>query len=83
MTSSPRCGHRARALCSWRPVCSDAIHHFGLAGGIPVISHSRGRIGVFRGGAWILDTNGNPAWEPGDVVVQAGRPTDRPLFGEW
>jgi hypothetical protein len=41
-------------------------------------------IGVFRNGAWYLDTNGNDAWNAGtDTVTSFGTTGDVPVAGDW
>jgi YD repeat-containing protein len=42
------------------------------------------KIGVFRNGAWYLDTNGNGVWDAGtDTVTTFGLPGDIPVTGDW
>jgi hypothetical protein len=41
------------------------------------------KIGVYRGGLWILDRNGNNRYDADDVVFKNGRPGDIPLTGQW
>jgi hypothetical protein len=66
---------------------------FGLPGDLPVVgdwndSGPRKRIGVFRpSGGWILDTNGNNAFDLTDQgqngALQFGLPGDKPVVGKW
>jgi len=60
---------------------------FGASGDIPVIGDwdgtGRKRIGVFRNGTWILDTNGNGVLDATDQVVSFGQAGDVPVLGDW
>ncbi len=60
---------------------------YGQAGDIPVAGDWTGsgvkRIGVFRSGLWILDTNGNGVLDAGDKVVSFGQAGDIPVLGDW
>ena len=40
-------------------------------------------IGVFRNGAWIVDSNANLAWEPADSIYSFGLPGDLAVTGKW
>ena len=44
---------------------------------------TRKRFGVFRYGTWILDTNGNNAYDAADGVGSFGLPGDKPVVGNW
>ncbi len=39
--------------------------------------------GMFRGGAWYLDKNGNKTWDAGDSSLSFGNPGDIPVAGRW
>jgi hypothetical protein len=41
------------------------------------------RIGIFRNGLWILDTNNNGILDAGDKVVSFGQAGDIPIPGDW
>ncbi len=63
---------------------------FGLENDIPVIGDWDGdgtsKIGVFRKGAWYLDSNGSGTWNAGDTAISAGSfglATDKPITGDW
>lgn len=60
---------------------------FGLEDGIPVTGDFNGDgitdIGVFAGGEWFLDLNGNHAWDEADLWIQLGAEGDRPVTGDW
>lgn len=40
-------------------------------------------VGMFRGGAWYLDKNGNKTWDAGDASLSFGNPGDIPVAGRW
>ena len=65
----------------------DHVFHYGSDGDVPVTGDWNGdgvaTIGLFRGGLWILDTNGNGRWDPDDQVVDFGQPGDLPVVGDW
>jgi hypothetical protein len=60
---------------------------FGVAGDIPLMGDWDGqgtkRLGLFRGGTWILDTNGNGMLDAGDRTIAFGQAGDVPLLGDW
>jgi hypothetical protein len=60
---------------------------YGLAGDVPVAGDWTGsgvkRLGVFRNGTWILDTNGNGVVDVSDKTVSFGVAGDTPLVGDW
>jgi hypothetical protein len=64
-----------------------ATYSYGVAGDIPVVGDWTGsgvkRIGVFRNGTWILDTNGNGQLDSGDLTVPFGQAGDVPVLGDW
>ena len=43
------------------------------------------KIGIFRGGIWALDANGNFTWDgtPPDICCGWGEPGDVPVCGDW
>jgi YD repeat-containing protein len=65
---------------AWDGTPTDSIYTFGngLAGAVPVTGDWNGsgttKIGVYAGGAWYLDTNGNGVWDgtPYDTVYTFG-----------
>jgi lysophospholipase L1-like esterase len=67
------------------------VHSFGNPNDIPVTGDWNGdgitNIGVFRNGAWYLDSNGNGKWDPGvDKAIPVhsfGNPNDIPITGDW
>jgi hypothetical protein len=61
---------------------------YGLPGDRPVASNWGGtglidQIGVYRNGAWIVDSNGDGVWEPSDAVYSFGLAGDIPVVGNW
>ncbi|MHC4218865.1 MAG: hypothetical protein ACYSU7_10475 [Planctomycetota bacterium] len=40
-------------------------------------------VGVYRGGDWYLDLNGNDDWDGKDTSFSFGLPTDVPVAGDW
>ncbi|MEN6557155.1 MAG: SdrD B-like domain-containing protein [Thermoguttaceae bacterium] len=40
-------------------------------------------VGIFRGGQWFLDMDGDGRWSEGDVVVDFGQEGDIPIVGDW
>ncbi len=62
-------------------------YSYGQAGDIPVAGDWTGsgvkRIGVFRSGLWILDTNNDGILNAGDRVVSFGQAGDVPILGDW
>jgi hypothetical protein len=40
-------------------------------------------IAVFRGGQWIIDTNGNRQIDPADRTLELGQPGDLPIAGDF
>ena len=40
-------------------------------------------IGIYRGGVFYLDTNGNGKIDDQDAVIQLGQPGDVPVVGDW
>jgi hypothetical protein len=63
------------------------VYTYGQAGDIPIVGDWTGsgvkRIGVFRSGLWILDTNNNGILDAGDKVVSFGQAGDIPVLGDW
>lgn len=50
----------------------------------PFMVNTPSKIGVFRGGQWFLDKNGNKAWDAGiDTTPAFGAPGDIPVTGDW
>ena len=60
----------------------------GQAGDIPVVGDWNGngktKVGVYRHGFFILDTNGNGVFDSGDQVIGiGGYPGEQPVVGDW
>jgi hypothetical protein len=78
---------------AWDPATA-VIASFGLPGDIPVVSNNWlisgniDQIGVFRCPtvgvcSWIVDSNGDRAWQPTDSVFSYGLTGDKPIVGNW
>jgi len=51
---------------------------------INTINNMKASIGVFRDGAWYIDTNQNGMWDPGvDAAMSFGVAGDIPVMGDW
>jgi hypothetical protein len=65
----------------------DHVFYFGGVGDVPVAGDWNGdgtdTIGVFNMGVWVLDTNGDGQWQPGELMVDLGQPGDTPVVGDW
>jgi Beta-propeller repeat len=68
-------------------VPTSSVFSYGQAGDIPVAGDWTGsgvkRIGIFRNGLWILDTNNNGILDAGDKIVSFGQAGDIPIPGDW
>jgi protocatechuate 3,4-dioxygenase beta subunit len=60
---------------------------FGRIDGIPVVGDFNGdgmtEVGVFCGGQWFLDVNGNGVWDEDDLWAELGQHADLPVTGDW
>ncbi len=65
----------------------DHVFHFGTAGDRPVTGDWNGdgvaTIGVFRGGVWFLDVDGDGRWSAPDLYVEYGAADDLPVVGDF
>lgn len=66
----------------------DIAFPYGIGGDIPVVGDWTGtgnyRVGVFRGGVWYVDIDGDRNWTWGvDAYYYYGIPGDIPLVGDW
>lgn len=68
----------------------DIVARFGVSGDVPVAGNWNGlggdEIGIFRRGAWAIDTSGNFAWNGtagGDEAFGYGAAGDVPVVGNW
>ncbi len=66
----------------------DHVFRFGREGDIAIAGDWNddgiSNIGLFRGGAWYLDADGNGTWSQGDVYVEDfGQLGDIPVVGDW
>jgi Beta-propeller repeat len=60
---------------------------FGNSTDLPITGDWTGsgvrRLGIFRNGTWILDTNGNGVIDAADKTVVFGQAGDVPVVGDW
>ncbi len=60
---------------------------FGQTGDIPIVGDWNGsgkkKIGIFRNGTWILDSNNNGQIDSGDRTFTFGQAGDFPVVGDW
>lgn len=65
----------------------DHVFHFGVAGDTPVAGDWNGdgirTIGVYRDGAWMLDSDGDGRLTEKDQTILLGEVGDRPIVGDW
>ncbi|MDA7980313.1 MAG: LEPR-XLL domain-containing protein [Pirellulales bacterium] len=83
-------GYRLMKRTAQGPTRADVIDHVFQMGNdrdYPVTGDWNGdgieTIGVFTGGLWTLDDNGDGTWMPGETMVEFGQPGDRPVVGDW
>lgn len=59
----------------------------GTEAAIPVVGDfagtGRAQIGIFFGGMFFIDLNGNGVWDEGDLWIKLGRDGDQPVAGDW
>ena len=71
----------------WHVAWFTSTTFFGTSTDVPVVGDwdgtGRKRIGVFRNGTWLLDTNGNGYLDAGDLTVNFGQTGDLPVVGDW
>ncbi|MGQ9821200.1 MAG: SdrD B-like domain-containing protein [Thermogutta sp.] len=65
----------------------DHVFRFGEPGDFPVAGDWNGdgvaTIGLYRGGVWYLDVDGDGRWSDADAAVPFGEPGDIPVVGDW
>jgi len=83
-------GYRVLRRGPHAPDRADLIDHvfrFGEPGNAPVSGDWNGdgiaTIGVFRGGVWYLDVDGDGRWSNADLAVPFGQVGDVPVVGDW
>jgi serine-aspartate repeat-containing protein C/D/E len=83
-------GHRVLKRTAHGDPRVDVIDHvfrFGVQGDRPVVGDWNGdgirTIGIFRGGSWYLDIDGDGRFTERDVKANFGQPGDRPVVGDW
>ncbi len=62
--------------------------NYGAPGDLPVAGKWSGanqpdRVGIFRNGLWVTDSNGDGIWEPDDFAFWFGATGDQPVTGDW
>ncbi len=66
---------------------NSTVSTYGQTGDIPIVGDWTGsgvkRVGMFRNGIWILDTNGDGILNAGDKIVSFGQAGDIPIIGDW
>ena len=85
-TSGARLLKQPRAV-DGRTDLIDHVFYYGDAGDTPVAGDWNGdgirTVGVFRDGAWVLDSNGDGQLDSSDHQIQLGQAGDRPIVGDW
>jgi hypothetical protein len=80
-------GQLAFTADPWHVASYVASTVYGLATDLPIVGDWTGtgmkRIGIFRNGTWILDTNGNGILDASDKTVSFGQAGDIPVVGDW
>jgi parallel beta-helix repeat protein len=66
----------------------DIVAGFGMTGDKPVVGNWNtttpgDKVGVFREGTWLIDYNGNFAWDGSDKYTVLGEAGDTPVIGDW
>jgi serine-aspartate repeat-containing protein C/D/E len=65
----------------------DHVFHFGQAGDVPVTGDWTGTgidtIGIFNGGQWILDVDGDGKRSEKDITLKLGQSGDKPVVGDF
>ena len=65
----------------------DHVFYFGTERDTPVAGDWNGdgvaTIGIFQGGVWILDDNGDGQWLVGESMFEFGERGDKPLVGDF
>lgn len=64
-----------------------AVYSFGQTGDLPIAGDWDGsgkrKIGIFRNGTWIIDSNGNGQIDASDRTFTFGQAGDIPVVGDW
>jgi len=91
--ANPSAGTPGTTIDTWHTagfngsVPDTTLYSYGQAGDVPVTGDWTGsgvkRIGIFRSGMWILDTNNDGILDTGDRIVAFGQAGDIPILGDW
>jgi hypothetical protein len=80
-------GQLAFTADPWRVASYAVSTVFGEATDLPIVGDWTGtgikRIGIFRNGTWILDTNNDGVIDTGDQTISFGQAGDIPVVGDW
>lgn len=83
-------GRRVMKRTATGQLRADVIDHvflYGTAGDVGVAGDWNGdgidTVGLFRGGVWRLDVDGNGRWTDPDIAAVFGGPDDIPLVGDF
>lgn len=83
----PNAGQMEFTADPWHVMSDTSSTEYGLSTDIPIVGDWTGtgvkRIGIFRNGTWILDTNGDGILDAGDQTVSFGQTGDIPVVGDW
>lgn len=83
----PNAGQMEFTADPWHVMSDTSSTFYGISTDIPIVGDWTGtgvrRIGIFRNGTWILDTNGDGILDAGDQTVSFGQAGDIPVVGDW
>jgi len=63
------------------------LGNLGTEAALPVVGDFSGigrvQLGIFYGGMFFIDLNGNGIWDDQDLWIQLGKDRDQPVAGDW
>jgi serine-aspartate repeat-containing protein C/D/E len=63
------------------------LGNLGTEAALPIVGDfaglGRAQLGIFFGGMFFIDLNGNGVWDEGDLWIQLGKDRDQPVAGDW
>ncbi|MGQ9564540.1 MAG: SdrD B-like domain-containing protein [Thermogutta sp.] len=63
------------------------LGNLGTEAALPAVGDFSGvghvQLGIFFGGMFFIDLNGNGFWDEGDLWIQLGKDGDQPVAGDW